>query len=278
MTTYYTIISAVLRPEIQEKISIGLFLSNGQDFCFQYSKNKLSAIKTLLSSNAFQNLKDGLANIESLTLKSKERELSLFKEKSFLHQTQYIEYLSRYNNNIITFSKPKEIDIAFNNLNFNRLYSQFIETNPTETIPQSTKSNRIEDFKKNRVEDLGKYFNIDQEITSSEISDLIVPVSVTLIGQNEVPTFIQSIDMNKRVDFLRNDIAEILFLQKAFSSAHRECIAMTLTEEPDKELHPVQHNIWSQLRKVTDIRHVDASEADSIIEYAREHDVHPLFQ
>lgn len=277
MTTYFTIISAVLRPEIQEKISVGLFISNGEDFYFEYSKNKLSALKPLLSSEAFQNLKDGMVNIENFSKKVKNREFSLFAEKTFLHQTKYIEYLSRYNNNLISFSKPKEIEVAFNSDNFKKLFNQYIDNQPITTMQTLPEGSKIEVFKKTRYEVLHKYFNIDQEITSNEVSDLIVPVSVTLIGQNEVPTFIQSIDMNKRVDFIRNDIAEILFLQKAFSYAHKDCIAMTLTEEPDKKVYPIQHDVWSQLRKAVDIRHIDASEAETIIDYAREHHVKPLF-
>jgi len=277
MSTYYTIISANLRPEIQERLSIGLFISNGEHFHFQYSKNKLAAARTLLSADAFQTLKDGLLNIERLCNEEKKSSSELFQTKAILHQTSYIDYLSRYNNNLIVFSKPKVIDVEFNAENFNHLYSQYIENLTLSPNENLTLENKIELFKQTKGEVLAKYFDIDKEITSKEVLDLIVPVSVTLIGKNENPTFVQSIDMNKRVDYIRNDIAEVLFLQKAFKTADQTCVAMALTEEPDKQQYPVQHTIWQQLRKVNDIRNVDISEAETIIDYAIEHGVQPLF-
>src|SRR5665213_1663211 len=109
MATYYSILSALIRPEIQEKISVGLLLIGDKDVFFEYSKNKLNSAKTLLSENAHLMLKDALKNIEvtvsAQQSANKKYELN-FKKKSPLSES-YIQYLSRYNNNILGFTSPK---------------------------------------------------------------------------------------------------------------------------------------------------------------------------
>jgi len=125
---------------------------------------------------------------------------------------------------------------------------------------------------------LSQHFNIDEEITFREVPNLIVPVTVSLIGQNEVATFVQSLNLEKRTDKLSNDISEILFLQKAFSSSQKESVAIAITQEPDKKLFPKQHEIWQQLRNTKDIINYDISEAQRVIEYAEEHRVRPFLK
>jgi hypothetical protein len=125
---------------------------------------------------------------------------------------------------------------------------------------------------------LSQHFNIDEEITFREVPNLIVPVTVSLIGQNEVATFVQSLNLEKRTDKLSNDISEILFLQKAFSTSQKESVSIAITQEPDKRSFSKQHEIWQQLRNTKDIINYDISEAQRVIEYAEKHDVRPFLK
>ena len=85
-------------------------------------------------------------------------------------------------------------------------------------------------------------------------------------------------DMERSTNFLITHISEILFLQKAFSFSANQCVAMAITNEPDKNKFSEQHDIWQQLRKTADIKNYDISEADAVIEYAEEHGVQPFLQ
>ena len=278
MATFYSILSASIRPEIQEKITIGLFLLDDKEVFFKSSKNKLGSAKTLFSDDAYASLKDALKNIESTVKKQiridKKHELGFDKNKVLTNN--YLEYLSRYNNNILTFSSPKEIELEANSSIFSNLFKNFIDS--AEVLTDLKSTSEIETFITSNRQVLSKYFNIDQEITSKEIPNLIVPVKITLIGQNEVATFVQSLDMEKRIDLLSNNISEILFLQKAFSTSHEKSIAMAISHEPDKNLFPKQHAIWEQLRNTKDIKNYDISEAEQVIEYAEKHRVRPLLK
>lgn len=278
MATYYSILSASIRPEVQEKITIGLFLMDDKEVFFKSSKNKLGSAKTLFSEDAYASLKDALKNIEVTVEKqikiNRKHELGF--DKNNVLTNSYLEYLSRYNNNILTFSSPKEIELEANSSIFSNLFKKFIDS--ADLSPDLKLTPKIETFITSKREVLSKHFNIDKEITSKDIPNLIVPVKITLIGQNEVATFVQSLDMEKRIDVLSNSISEILFLQKAFSTSHEKSIAMAITHEPDKEIFPKQHDIWKQLRNTKDITNYDISEAEKIIEYAEKHGVRPLLK
>jgi hypothetical protein len=278
MPTHYSILSALIRPEIQEKITIGMLLMDEDELYFDYSKNKLAIAKTLLSNNGYISLKDALHNIETAAKiqQNKKQPVIQGMEKLSAFKKSYIDYLSRYNNNLLSFSSPKKIETEATAKTFAILYSKFIDNTAAVSKPKFIST--IEKFKEARRPVLSKHFNIDEEITHKEVPNLIVPVTITLIGQNEAPTFVQSVDMERSTNFLTTHISEILFLQKAFSSSSNPCVAMAITNEPDKNKFPEQHDIWQQLRKTSDIKNYDISEADGVIAYAEEYGLQPFLK
>lgn len=277
MSTQYSILSVLIRPEIQEKITIGFLLMDEEKLFFEYSKRKLGIAKNLLSDNAFKSLKDALLNIQATanTQYSKDGLANLNSKTAKTFNKPYIEYLSRYNNNILSFTSPKAIELEVSETIFSKLYQRFIDNTVIHQVKPTVLSH-IEEFKIAKRPVLSKYFNIDRKITHKEVPHLIVPVTVTFIGQNEVPTFVQSLDLEKSTPSLTNDISEILFLQNAFHEMNKKSVAMAITSEPNKISFPKQHDIWNQLRQNKDIKNFDISEADAVIEYAIEHNVQPF--
>jgi hypothetical protein len=207
MATYYSILSALIRPEIQEKITIGLLLMGDNNVFFEYSKNKLNSAKSLLSESAFVSFKDALKNIETVVNvqqnDNKHNQLG-FKKRSPLSGS-YIEYVSRYNNNILGFTSPKEIEVEANSFVFSNLYKKFIDS--TTIKEEESFMPEVKSFIISNQDILSQHFNIDEEITFREVPNLIVPVTVSLIGQNEIATFVQSLNLEKRIDKLSNDIS-----------------------------------------------------------------------
>ena len=276
MENYYSILSVQIRPEIQEKISIGFLLVGEGKVYFNYSKNKLSVAKSLLSDNGYKLLKDSIKNIEATAInESKNSELGkqllispAMEKNSF--SIDYIVYLSRYNNNVLSFSAPKKIDVSLSQDIFSKLFSKFIDS--TEFVPAIIRVNTVDTFKAAHRVTLDKHFNVEREFTSVEIPNLIAPVRVDLLGKNEIPVYMQSIDLNRNVYNIENDLAQLFFLRLAFATNSK---GFVLTSEPDKK-EKKQHDIWSQLRSSKLFEYVDLSEAEKIIQYAEEHNVLPL--
>jgi formate dehydrogenase assembly factor FdhD len=129
MKTFFSILSVPTRPESDEKIAVGLLLSDGIISKFDYSVNKLKVVKELVNESQYNFTENYLKSIEKLNFRNDENE-----GKQKVVNEQYIGYLSDYNNNVVTFCKPVKIDLVVDEENFSRLFEKFIDSSEAEKI------------------------------------------------------------------------------------------------------------------------------------------------
>lgn len=276
MKTFYSILSVNIRPEINERLSLGLLMICGEKVLFRHSSSKLSVIQKLISKDVYKATQNYLKLIESSvasneTFSSNKNEFQFKIENKYdrLFSEQYIEYLSRYNNNLISFSKPNFIDLDANEQIFNLLFNKFIDI---EEIAEQLVIRRIDRFKKQYYPVVRSYFNIEQEINPTQYAGLFTPVKIDLMGKNEIEVFGQSIDFEKKVYAIECNIGNLLQLNRALPNAKQFVIGY----EPDK-IMDINHRIWENIRQSSEFEYVDVSEAEKITEYAISHGVTPLF-
>ena len=107
----YSIIYAVIRPEISERISVGLIFVDGDKVDVRYSQQKLDALR-------------GLFPKEECEFVS--RVVSAMPTNGSVNSVEAINYLSRYSNNLIAVSPLQSIDIAPTEQSKARLFSNYI--------------------------------------------------------------------------------------------------------------------------------------------------------
>lgn len=105
----YSIIYAALRPEISEQLSIGIILVDETGIEVRYSQKKLAALG-LLCSESKQKMISRIVRSMATTIASEDT----------------IHYLSRYSNNLITFSALREIDFEATSQNKEWLYRSYV--------------------------------------------------------------------------------------------------------------------------------------------------------
>ncbi len=108
----YSIIYAVLRQDTTERISVGIVIIDGSEITVKYSDNKLYALKYLFPKTKYEFISRavrGLPNNNSI--KSK----------------RDIDYLSRYSNNLITFSPLQTINLEPTEENKQWLFENYVE-------------------------------------------------------------------------------------------------------------------------------------------------------
>lgn len=110
-TFRYSIIYAVLRPEISERLSVGLIIVDGDKIDVRYSRHKLNALQPLFSEKEYKFLS---------------RVLSTMKRSQTVKSTDSINYLARYSNNLIAVSPLQTIDIAPTESSKERLYRNYV--------------------------------------------------------------------------------------------------------------------------------------------------------
>ena len=107
----YSIIYAVIRPEISEQISVGLIFVDGDRVEMRYSSEKLKALQGLFPKKSYTFISQVVRSMK-------------------LKQSQYtvdtIDYLTRYSNNMISLSPLQSIDVIPSEQNKVKLYRNFV--------------------------------------------------------------------------------------------------------------------------------------------------------
>ncbi|MDA9554848.1 hypothetical protein N9R54_01310 [Pelobium sp.] len=271
MKTFYSILYCTIRPNLDERISIGLFMANDKECYFHYSKDKLNIIKNLLSADGFQLLKSNLKAIESLSINCQTDQFNVYKGKSYLVES-YFNYLSVYANNLLTYSKPTEINLELNQVKFNQLFEKFIYSLDTHL---AEKNNPIEYTRKRLSYSIKDHVNFDVELTSNEIQGLIVPAKVTFIGKNDVKVAGEMNDFSKSVNFLKQQVNAHLYLVDKIMANNKNAKFFFIGDEPSKSLKE-NHDIWKSIKDFKTLDLISTKEIEKVEEYMISHQVEPL--
>lgn len=108
----YSIIYAVIRPEISERISVGLITVEDETISIRYSEKKLRALEHLYPKPEYE----FVAKVVRAMTKHKT-----------IKTTHDIEYLARYSNNKISVSGLQTIDMEANAKTKDWLYRSYVQ-------------------------------------------------------------------------------------------------------------------------------------------------------
>ena len=107
----YSIIYAVLRPEISEQISVGLITIVSGKVDIRISTQKLKALRNLFSEKEYRFVSSVVSQL---------------KRNNKINSVEAINYLTRYSNNMIAFSPLQNIEIEPTVQSRNRLYRNYV--------------------------------------------------------------------------------------------------------------------------------------------------------
>ena len=271
MQAFYSVFSAVLNPNTSEKLSLGLLLSDGHQSIFDFSPDKLNMIRPVISRDQYFFIKNYFRSVNNVIAKIDKSisELSVLESKNAIINEPYFDYLSTYNQNVITVSRPVRIDIDVNKENFSKLFTKYIAE---EKEMVSKKKHSVEKVRKKLIPKVDKYFSVEKEIFPPENSEALFPVKVDLIGKNHQIVISQFLDLERNLYYVKNDFFDLELIPNIFPGSQN----FLVSAEPDKKLFSIQHNIWKEIRQHKFFKYLDASEAEETIrEYAVSHQVQP---
>lgn len=273
MKTFYSILSAVINPVSGEKISVGLLLSDGNRSLFDFSENRLSLLNSLIDKETRRFIRQYLKSVEAVLCKIdiNQDQLTILDEagKNLMVNEPYISYLSVYNQNVISFSKPVSIDVKVEEQIFTALFSKFIDD---ETNVKSHLKNHFQVIKSDFLPRIRNYYSIEKEITPDQFKQILLPVSIDLLGKNDKYVTGQFFDLEKSVYHIKNDWFDYNQVNKVIRSGKK----FVISAEPDKAKFPQQHYFWEELRKIKAHTFLDVSDLEEIEDYAKKHEVKPV--
>ena len=274
MKTFFSILSASIRPESGEQIALGLILSDGETSIFDFSFNKLSVIISLTTDEQHHFIKKYLKAIENVIHRVDGNDPDMIPwlqdQRNVVVNEPYIEYLSVYSRNVLAFSKPIRIDLSVTAVNFHQLFEKFVDRikAPVQNKLHQRSVSRVRDTFIPRV---SEYFSERRKITPIEFPSVVIPVTIDLYGKNEHIVFAQFIDMESNFNHIKVDYYDLKELKEIIPAAY----SFLVSAEPEKDRYSKQHEIWNHIRTSKDFDYVDISEVDRIKEYAELHGVKP---
>lgn len=281
MKPFYCILFSPIRPTLEERLSIAFLAVSKNKVFFRYSHDKLSIIKSLIPANGHHLLKSTLSAIDNYVhLKNnKYSSEQLFIDGfDFVNENmfryEYLEYLNNYSNNLLHFSKPSYIDMDITDDIFDKLYQKYIHTLDKTG---KKKENIIKIIKESINPKIEGKVNLNKEIDSNIVPNLVVPTKVWFIGKNEIDVTGQAFDFSKQVNFLENDISRHINLLQTFrlNKVGYEGTHFITGNEPSKT-NLENHKIWNEIRKLNYIEFVPTNELEQVSTYIKSHNVQPF--
>lgn len=273
MKSHYTILSAAVRPNIDEKLTIGLLLVSGNEVYFEYSKNKLSSVKTLIEASLYKYLTETVRQIEKAVEFEKSKKETTLEMDAMNHQFSegYLSYMSRYSNNLLIFSAPIQIDLPADASLFDFLYKKYVDA----VGVSEKKTKAVQLVKDEFYPKVNAYYNTNFKITPQLLPGLPLTVDIDVVGKNEIEVFAQIIDFERNDYNIRQDVLELDSIINIYGVGKTK--NFIVGNEPDKKRYVKGYNLWQELRNWRKADFVAIDEIDILKEYAEQHGVKPLF-
>ncbi|MCP4051633.1 hypothetical protein [Mesoflavibacter sp. CH_XMU1422-2] len=280
MKTIYSILYVNLNTTLNERVSIGVLVSDGSKNYFKFSSDKLSAFKGILNNERYGLVKSYLKSIDKEIVSDNIVDSDkLFIKRDFKSDwinESYLVYLSRYSNNIIQFSEPKTIDVDLNDNTFKRIFEKYI-FKFSEDANVQPEFNVHSIVKKQLFPKIQKRVNIEKTLTSDDFENLFAPIDIDFIGVNGIPVAGQTIDFEKSHYYLENDVTRFVSLTKAIElEGDSRGKYFVLGREPQKRVNK-NHLLWEHIRDTEFLEFVDISEVGIIEDYIQKNNVRPFF-
>ncbi|MEM6720793.1 MAG: hypothetical protein AAF611_15795 [Bacteroidota bacterium] len=280
MKTFFSIMYLTLNASLDEKISIGIFMFNNEDVKFKFSDTKLGVIKNLIPNQNHHFIKSYFKSLNNHLYKDPEDKILFGINKKISLDwvnEQYLNYLHRYSNNIISFSKPKKVDISFNKSNFDKLYEKYVFSKDVKIDNKDSKEDIIKIVKKKLYSRIKSNVNLDATISPSDFKELISPVNVNFIGKNGQIVSGQTIDFSKRYVDLERDLTKYISFTKAVDFEKGSGHYFLVGDEP-KKANSKNHTIWKHIYDSKIVEYVHLNETDKIKDYLDSKQVLPYFE
>lgn len=280
MKTYYTIVSISSSSHLNERFNIGLLCVDGERAFFHYSKAKLKIVGKLFSKSAIDLAQSTLNSIDKSVnqLNKKQEPFNEFydsTQKTNGLSSEYLHYLNRYNNNLIQFSAPSNIDLRINNEVFQKLFRKYIyEQEIFELVKRKAKHKFDIEYPEFLIL-ASKYVNTNYQVTKELIPSLITPKKIDMFGKNGSFNLAHSIDFNTNYQTLNHHLDSYMYLALSSELAEdKEAKCFLIGEEPNR--NSKNHEIWKSVKALKEVDYVAFDERKKIIEHFEKTGVTPI--
>lgn len=280
MTSYYSILSISSHSHLGERFNVGLLCVNNDKAYFHFSETKLKIVSKLFTKSAELLIRSSMESIHKEVFDFNAEQMGnkeLFnqtKHKKNLSQT-YLTYLSRYNNNLVQFTAPDEIDLAIDQTIFESLFRKYIFNDELFNRDLNKQVSQINTVYESFLRTAEKYVNTNFKVTSDIIAGLISPKKVDMFGKNGSFNLAHSIDFSLKPQSLTHHLDSFMYLALSSEMAEdKKASCFLIGNEPLK--NSPNHKIWQNVKELETVEYVPFDEREKIIQHFKKEGVTPI--
>lgn len=222
MKTFISILSIKTNNFSNEKIVVGLLAVSANEIFYAYSKDKLKILNKISHQENLSNFSESILNqIKKKIAKINNENFSLQESLNIekdLFNDEYFNYLSNYNNGILNFSQPYEINYLFSKQDFSKYYKNFVG----ESISLENKKSKISLHKKIKPyfkkDGLEEKADLNYTLHSNNFKGILQDCQIPLITKNGSINVLQAIDFNMHPNTITHHLYETKIIFDALSN------------------------------------------------------------
>lgn len=250
MKTFLSILSIKTNNFSNEKVVVGLLAVSANKVYYSYSKEKLKLLNKISNQENLSDFAESFLNqvkkkvVSTNVDKSKNQESFSFSKSLF--SEDYFKYLSDYNNGILHFSEPFEINYDFSEMDFNKYYNNFVG----ESLVSKKKNEGISLYKKIKPffnkEGLDLKADLNFTLHSLTFKGILKDCQIPLITKNGNIKALQAIDFEMHPNTITNNLYEtkIIFdALKGFAPKFKTSVKKIKVAFEEPSLNTEQHKL-----------------------------------
>lgn len=284
MNTFYNIIKVARDASQNDSVSIGLLAFSNAKYYLKFSNRKIKIAKSLISESSeivdfFQS--QLTSRIESLNREINSDDLKLFFDKS-IYSAGFFDYLSRYSNNLIQFSKSNFVSSELKQDDFEKLFYLLIGDDLHTTLQAFSKWEEFENrIQTKLIDQVKEKVHVYAKLTEKVIPSLYFVYDLDCIGINGVITAAKSIDFNRNEMTIDRNIGHYFqvatLLAKNYSRDKIDNNFYLIVDEP-ANINSKAHQIWTKLRKQKQFEVIHSEESGLVADKIRETNAHRFLE
>lgn len=220
MKTLLSILSIKTNSFSNEKIVIGLLAVSANHVYIGYSNSKIKLLDKFNEEQKLASFVESLLSQIKSTVIGANKELqniqeSLNTNKTIFSET-YLSYLNDYNNGVLNFSKPLEVNHEFSESDFEKYYQNFVgESLKLKKEHPNFYSQETKAFSNQKG--LEEKADLHYTFNPSNFKWILKDCSIPLITKNGKINSLQEIDFKNKPSTIANNLYETKIIHEALS-------------------------------------------------------------
>lgn len=251
MKTFLSILSVKTNSFSNEKIVIGLLAVSANQVHFGYSESKVKMLDKFSNEQKITSFVVSLLKQIKVTVNGTNQELNKLQESLIgnksIFSVEYFKYLNNYNNGLLNFSNPIDVNYDFTENDFAKYFNNFIG----EPYISSKKS-IIKSFHQKlkpylNKDGLSKKVDLHYTFNPLNFKGILKDCSIPLITKNGSINSLQEIDFSNKPVTIANNLYETKIIYDAllgFSSKLNCEVAKIKVAFEEPKLNTEQHTMF----------------------------------